>query len=167
MKKTVFLAAAMLAAAVLFQAAARPGIAGIEMRKLDGSVIKLSEQKGKVVILNFWATWCPPCKAEIPGFVSMHEKYGDKGLVIIGAAVDEPWKVERFIKDYGVNYHVVIADEKTAAAFGGISGLPTTFVIDTEGKTAKKYVGYRPDSVFLKDYEELKKNGGTSNGTKR
>ncbi len=126
------------------------------MQGIDGKNITLSEHKGKVVILNFWATWCPPCKMEIPDFIDLHDKYADSGLVIIGAAVDEPEKVKNFYKDYKMNYKVGIAHQQMAMNYGGIRGIPTTFLIDKKGNIAKTYVGFRPKEVFEQDFLKLK-----------
>jgi len=118
--------------------------------------IKLSNYKGKVVILDFWATWCPPCRAEIPHFIELYKKYKEQGLVIIGMAIDEKYKVEQFIKNYKINYPVVLGDEKIANDFGGVYGLPTTFIIDKEGNVRDKFVGYRPKEVFEEAFLKLK-----------
>lgn len=118
--------------------------------------IKLSNYRGKVVILDFWATWCPPCRAEIPHFIELYKKYKEQGLVIIGMAIDEKYKVEKFIKEYKINYPVVMGDEKIAGDFGGVYGLPTTFIIDKEGYIKEKFVGYRPKEVFEEAFLKLK-----------
>lgn len=126
------------------------------LKTTGGKTVKLSDFKGKVVILNFWATWCPPCKAEIPSFIGMYKKYEKDGLVIVGVAVDDPAKVAQFVKDNGVNYPVVIADQTTVTAYGGIRGIPTTFVIDKNGSIIRNYTGYRPEGVFLSDFNQNK-----------
>ena len=88
-----------------------------ELSDTDAKPIKSSDFAGKVVILDFWATWCPPCKAEIPGFVELQKKYGDKGLVIVGVSLDEkgPAVVKPFMQQFGVNYPIVMGDEKIVA----------------------------------------------------
>ena len=126
------------------------------LKTTAGKTVKLSDFKGKVVILNFWATWCPPCKAEIPSFIGMYKKYEKDGLVIVGVAVDDPAKVAQFVKDNGVNYPVVIADQTTVTAYGGVRGIPTTFVIDKNGSIVRNYTGYRPEAVFLSDFNSNK-----------
>lgn len=123
---------------------------------IDGQNVQLSSFKGKVVILDFWATWCPPCKAEIPFFVELQSQYGKDGLAIIGAALDDPEKVKAFAKDYGINYPVALANRDTATTYGGIRGIPTTFVIDKKGNVVRQYVGYRPKEVFEADFKALK-----------
>ncbi|HRU40201.1 MAG TPA: TlpA disulfide reductase family protein [Candidatus Goldiibacteriota bacterium] len=149
---TAALAVTMFAAALAAEGRAAPDFNAVT---IEGKKFSLSDYEGKVVILDFWATWCPPCKAEIPGFIELVKEYGSDGLVIIGAAVDEPKKVKKFAKDYGINYPVFIADAKLANAFGGIMGLPTTFVIGRDGKIKQAYVDFRPKSVFEKHFKEL------------
>lgn len=121
---------------------------------LLGGKVSLADYKGKVIILDFWATWCPPCKAEIPGFVALHKKYGDK-FIMIGAAIDDPNKVKNFVKNNNVDYPVCIADQSTANSYGGIRGIPTTFVIDKEGFISRQYVGFRPEELFEQDIKDL------------
>lgn len=106
-----------------------------QLNDVDGNPMKLSDFKGKVVILDFWATWCPPCREEIPGFIALQEKYGDGGLTIIGVSLDKqgPLVVKSFMRRFGMNYPVVMGDEKIFADYGGIEALPTTFIIDRQG----------------------------------
>jgi peroxiredoxin len=128
-----------------------------ELKDVDGKAVKLSDFKGKVVILDFWATWCPPCRKEIPGFVELQEAYKDKGLVVIGVSLDEEGAavVKPFMTEYKVNYPMVIGDGKTVEAYGGISGIPTTFIIDKEGKIKSVHVGYRPKETFEAEIKAL------------
>jgi thiol-disulfide isomerase/thioredoxin len=116
---------------------------GWVLKDVDGKPVNFSQFKGKVVVLDFWATWCPPCRAEIPGYVKLQEKYKDKGLVIIGVSVDQdgPAVVKKFTNDFHMNYSVVLADDAVVQAFGGIDAIPTTFIIDRDGKIRDKKVG--------------------------
>ncbi len=120
------------------------------------TTVRLSDYKGKVIILDFWATWCPPCRAEIPGFIKLQEKYGDR-LQIIGVSVDQngPAAVEPFARKYGINYPIAYADGRVVQAYGGITGIPTTFVIDPDFKIRRKYVGYQSLEVFERDIQAL------------
>jgi peroxiredoxin len=128
-----------------------------ELKGLDGKTVKLSEYRGKVVILDFWATWCPPCREEIPHFIKLQKELGDEGLAIIGVSLDQTDSpVKSFIKEHGINYPVVMGDRNLASKYGGVRAIPTTFVIDKKGEIAKKYVGYKSEEVFRGDYEELK-----------
>ena len=118
--------------------------------------IDMNDYKGKVIILDFWATWCPPCKAEIPFFIELQNQYGKDGLVILGAAIDDQNKVRTFYRQYKINYPVGMADNAMQKAYGWIRGFPTTFVIDREGNIVRKYVGFRPKQVFENDFLALK-----------
>ncbi|MDZ7374474.1 MAG: TlpA family protein disulfide reductase [candidate division KSB1 bacterium] len=128
-----------------------------ELRGIDGKAYTLSAQRGKVVILNFWDTWCPPCKAEIPDFVELQKQYGRKGLQILGVAFARQGldAVQSFVKSYKINYPVLLATPKVVEDYGGIEGIPTTFVIDQQGRIRQKYVGYRPREVWESVVREL------------
>ncbi|MEO8044006.1 MAG: TlpA disulfide reductase family protein [Spartobacteria bacterium] len=107
-----------------------------QLKNLEGKTIKLSDYKGKVVLLNFWATWCPPCREEIPDLVALQKQYAARGLVVLGISMDEGGAagVARFAKKFEINYPIVMGNEKTSEAYGGIQVLPTTFIIDRKGK---------------------------------
>ncbi len=128
-----------------------------ELPSIDGKTVHLSDFKGKVVILDFWATWCPPCRAEIPDFIALQKQYGDKGLAIIGASVDQGGvaTVKAFAKKNNVNYTVVMADEEVAKAYGDIQAIPTTFVIDRQGRIVKQHVGLTSKEEFEKEIKPL------------
>jgi len=123
-----------------------------ELMGMDGEKVQLSDFAGKVVILDFWATWCPPCRAEIPDLVSLQKKYGEKGLVVVGLSLDAEGAgvVKPFAQEYHVNYPMLIANAKIASQFGGVIGIPTTFVLDRQGRIVKKFVG----RMELKTFEE-------------
>jgi peroxiredoxin len=103
---------------------------------LDGKTMKLSDLRGKAVLLNFWATWCEPCKVEMPWFVDLQNKYASQGLQVVGVAMDDasPSEISSFAKKLGVNYPVLIGKEEVGAQYGGIEYLPSTFYITRDGK---------------------------------
>jgi cytochrome c biogenesis protein CcmG/thiol:disulfide interchange protein DsbE len=109
---------------------------------IQGKKLSLSDYRGKVVLLDFWATWCAPCLEEIPHFVDMQQKLGPEGFQTIGISMDDgPRPVEKFYQDHKLNYPVAIGDDKLATSYGGIMGLPVTFVINRDGQIRKKFVG--------------------------
>lgn len=126
---------------------------GVQLSTLDGTTTSLDAYAGKVIILDFWATWCPPCKKEIPGYISLYNRYKDKGLVIIGVTFESgsPTEIRQFAQQMGINYPLVLGNRDIMMAYGGITGYPTTYVIDRSGKIHQRYEGYRPDAVFEKD----------------
>lgn len=123
------------------------------LEQFNGGQVKLSDYAGKVIILDFWATWCPPCRKGIPDFIELQKQYGDKGLTVLGINLDQnPNKVlPGFIKKYGINYPILLSDGKVDKSYGDITGIPTTFVIDRKGRIYKEYVGFRPKKTFEKD----------------
>jgi peroxiredoxin len=117
---------------------------------LNGKVVQKSDFHGKVVILDFWATWCPPCRKEVPEFVRLQSKYREQGLAIVGLSLDESGarEVRPFADENNVNYTMLLAKDETARAFGGIVGIPTTFVLDRKGTIVKRFIGYTEPQVF-------------------
>jgi peroxiredoxin len=124
-----------------------------ELKDINGKMVKLSDFRGKAVVLNFWATWCPPCKTEIPWFEDLQDKYGNQGLAIVGVALDDASdkEIAEFAKDMKMNYPVLIGKEETSDLYGGVEALPTTFYIDRSGKIMTSIPG-------LVDQREIEAN---------
>ena len=113
------------------------------LASVDGQKLTLSDYRGKAVLLNFWATWCEPCKIEMPWFVELQKQYGPQGLQVLGIAMDdsEPKDIAEFTKKMGVNYPVVIGKEAVGDQYGGIPYLPSTFYIGRDGKVLERVYG--------------------------
>lgn len=111
---------------------------------LEGRNVRLADLRGKAVLLNFWATWCPPCKIEMPWFVDLQKQYGPQGLQVVGVAMDEGNAhdaVAKFAKEMGLNYTVLLGNDKVADQYGGVDALPTTFYIGRDGKIVTRVFG--------------------------
>ncbi len=123
---------------------------------IDGGQLQLSSYRGKVVLLDFWATWCVPCREETPHFVELQQKYGAQGLQIIGVSMDDsPEPVHTFYQQYHVNYPVVMGTADVGSAYGGVLGLPIAFLIDREGRIYAKHMGATDVATFEKDITTL------------
>lgn len=114
-----------------------------ELETLDGRKVKLSDYRGKAVLLNFWATWCQPCKVEMPWLIEFENKYKDQGFEIVGVAMEDTEKpeIEKFLKDMGVNYVVLLGKESVGEQYGGVLGLPTSFYIGRDGTIVQQHAG--------------------------
>ena len=123
-----------------------------KLKDVDGKLVSWEQFKGKVVVVDFWATWCPPCRTEIPGYIALQKKYAAAGLVIVGISVDTdgPEVVRKYMKDVGINYQIVIADDQVQDLFAPIQGYPTTFIIDRDGLIRDKKLGREPTAEYEK-----------------
>jgi peroxiredoxin len=124
---------------------------------LDGKQVNLKDFANKVIIVDFWATWCGPCREEIPHFNKLYEDYRGKGFEIVGISMDTegPETIKKFAKDLRMEYTLLIGNENVAEDFGGVAGLPTTFIIDRKGNIVKKYRGFQP--AFMQEIEKAVK----------
>src|ERR1700737_5283240 len=115
------------------------------LQTLEGKTVHLSDFRGKGVLLNFWATWCQPCKIEMPWFAELQKQYGPQGLQIVGVAMDDagPKEISKFAHDLGVNYPILLGEESVGDAYGGLPFLPATFYIGRDGKVVDKVYGLK------------------------
>ena len=123
------------------------------VKDINGKDVALSAFKGNVILLDFWATWCPPCKKEIPGFIGLYDRYKSRGLVVLGVSVDDSTSdVKKFIKQFKMNYPVLIGHDRDdlRKAYAPMPGFPTTFLIARDGKICFHHTGFTP----LEEFEE-------------
>ena len=150
---SVLLLAVMIAASAVAQNKAP----NFKAQAADGSTIELAKLKGKVVVLNYWATWCGPCRMEIPGFNDVYRKYKGKGLEIVGISLDQQgWAVVKpYIEKAKINYPVVVADETLASAYGQIEAIPVTIIIDKKGNIVDRQIGAMREDDFEQRVKRL------------
>src|ERR1700693_1199420 len=126
------------------------------VKGIDGRTVNLAAARGKVVILNFWATWCGPCRMEVPDLVELQKKYQDR-LQVIGLVVDDADEdaVRKFAKRYSINYPVAMATDEMRIQFGGVPALPTSFIIDAQGRVVQKHIGLRDPELYEMEVRAL------------
>ena len=146
---------AATAAVFIVCAAAAPAATELNLQDMNGKAVNLSDYKGKVIILDFFATWCPPCKQEIPDFVELQKEYGDQGFTMIGVSLSGASDMRKFASRHGINYPVLMDSRKVQAAYGPVRSIPTTLVLDQNMNVVKQYIGYKPKSVFEADITTL------------
>lgn len=152
----VFVFALILTSGIAYAAEIGEKAADFSLLNLSQKKVNLSDYQGKVVILDFWAPECRPCVMEIPHFVELQKEWENK-VQIIGITLSRMRleAVKSFAKKYKMNYPVLLCDEITYRKYGSIQGIPTTFVIDREGKIYRKYIGYREKKIFKEDIKKL------------
>ncbi|MDH3783632.1 MAG: TlpA family protein disulfide reductase [Desulfobulbaceae bacterium] len=123
----------------------------------DNAVLDSKELEGKVLLVTFFATWCPPCIQEIPTFIELQDSYKGKGFSVVAFSDDEgdPELLNKLIEKYGINYPVLLADLEIARGFGGVSGIPVTFLVNRKGEIVKKYLGYVEHDVLEEELQKM------------
>lgn len=156
MKRVPFLIVTLLLAASVASAQNRKA-ADFKLTTADGKVVELSKLQGKVVLVNFWATWCGPCRREIPDFIEVYQEYKSKGFEIVGIALDEEGfdLVTPFAKKYKIPYPVVIGSGKEVRAYGGFEVIPTTFLIDRKGMIVDEHMGLMTKAELIKKLKSV------------
>jgi cytochrome c biogenesis protein CcmG/thiol:disulfide interchange protein DsbE len=128
------------------------------LKDMQGKPVALSSFRGKAVVLNFWATWCPPCKEETPWLVDAQKRYAAQGLQIVGVSMDDSGdqkQVAKFMEETAINYPILLGKEDVAQKYGGIEGLPTTFYIDRNGVVSEQVLGQRERSEIEQSIQKL------------
>lgn len=143
-------------------------VPSLTLETLEGNSIELAQQDGRVLVINFWATWCPPCREEIPDLKTLHSDLRSKGLTVIGVALDRQGRevVEPYVQEQAINYPIVIdAEETVEAEFGPIRGLPTTVVVNPDGQITKRVYGRFPTEQMESTLREMIAAGSSDSGT--
>jgi thiol-disulfide isomerase/thioredoxin len=154
------LVVSIMVMALLFACTARnetsAGASDFKLQDLNGKTVRLSDFKGKPVLLDFWATWCPPCRASIPGIEKMQKTYSGRGLVVLGISLDEgDWEsVKSFSAEAGITYTVLKGTEDVATQFQ-VRTIPLLVIINKEGKIVKRYLGFGDDEELEKDIKSV------------
>ncbi len=137
---------------------AKPANLDFTLKDVAGKDVTLSTYKGKVILLDFWATWCGPCKVEIPGFVEFQHKYGQQGFQVLGVSVDDrPEQLEPYVAEYKMNYPVLqgLGHDDLQDAFGPLVGIPTTFLIARDGRICAVHAGFASKDTFEQEIKSL------------
>ena len=139
------------------------------LKDANGATVKLSDYHGKVVLLNFWATWCGPCQLEIPWFEEFQQQYKVEGLEVVGVSMDDDgWQVVKpYITEKKVNYRILLGNDSVTQLYGGVDSLPTTFMIDREGRIAAVHIGLAGKNEYLDEIKSLLDNKQQASGFSR
>jgi len=135
----------------------RKPAANFSLTDASGAKVALADYKGKVVLLNFWATWCGPCKVEIPWFMEFNKAYKNRGLAVVGVSLDDDgWKsVKPYLAEKKIDYTVVVGNDAVSKSYGDVDSLPTTFIIDQDGRIAFTHTGLVSKDIYEKEIQSL------------
>ena len=135
------------------------------LKDANGQTVRLADYRGKVVLLDFWATWCGPCKVEIPWFIEFERQFKDRGFAVVGVSMDEDgWNaIKPYVHDHNMNYRVLLGNDEVGSLYGGVDALPTTFLIDRQGGIVSVYKGLaQGKEEFKNDITRLLESSRTS-----
>lgn len=157
---TALLVTWLLTATAAAECSLEPRPANFEFTLFDmnGESVELADYAGDVILIDFWATWCAPCRIEIPGFIEMVETYGPEGFSVLGISIDDaPDALQAYAAEMGMNYPVLIGDgrDDVKSAYGPIVGFPTALIIDREGNICHRHIGFTTKDRFVADVEGL------------
>ncbi len=135
----------------------RPAAPDFELPLLEGGTLRLSDYRGSIVLLDFWATWCPPCRMAIPHLIKLYDSLKTEGVVVIGIALDQTGSagVQKFVDQFQITYPIVMGDAKVVADYGNFTNIPVSFLIDQYGRITERYVGFRPRQVYGDDIRAI------------
>jgi len=157
--KSVSLIVLLAMSLLLLSCQAKPkgSVLDVEVKDFDGKTFNLMEVKGELILVNFWAVWCSPCKQEIPELIKLQSEYKNKGLTVVGISLDvgDAKKVKEFAEKEYMNYLVYIGDNRTVQRYGGLPGIPASFLVDRQGDIKKRYFGSLNKEIVEKDLNTL------------
>jgi cytochrome c biogenesis protein CcmG/thiol:disulfide interchange protein DsbE len=131
---------------------------------MSGETFRLSDHRGEIVVVNFWATWCPPCRKEIPGFIQLQKEFGTEGMTIVGISLDDQGfeAVQPYAEEMGINYPLVVGSDRLTRKYGGVRALPTSFVVGPKGTVQYARPGFLPEAELRRQLQPLLKRLKTS-----
>lgn len=134
-----------------------PPAPDFELPRLEGGTFRLSDYRGSIVLLDFWATWCAPCRVSIPHLIEVHRAFKDEDVVVVGIALDEGGKpvVEKFVDAFRIPYPILIGNQEVVTAYGNFPHIPVSFIIDREGNIVERHTGFRPREIYESSIRHL------------
>jgi len=131
--------------------------ADFELSRLEGGTFRLSDYRGQIILLDFWATWCRPCRMTIPHLIKLYQQYKDKNVLVVGISLDggDPATVSKFVDEFKIPYPILLGDAETVAKYGNFPAIPVSFLIDQKGEIVERHSGFRPRQIYETDIDLL------------